>query len=57
MKAAWAEAVYDHGIDAITPILNEPMALQYAMKNAERLLAEAAEQIMRIYRVSRSGFC
>lgn len=45
-----AEAVYNRGIDAIIPIVTEPMTLHSAMENVERLLADAAERVMRIYR-------
>lgn len=50
-----AEAIYEYGVDAIVPIVNKPMPLQEAMDNAETLLAEAAERIMRIYAMGRDA--
>ena len=43
-----AEAVYAAGIDAMLGITQEPMALADAVKDAERLIADAAEQAARL---------
>jgi glycerate kinase len=41
------EALYSHGLSAMLSIVNRPMSLQEAMLNAESLLEQAAEQLMR----------
>ncbi|MBD2864868.1 glycerate kinase [Paenibacillus oceani] len=45
-----AEALYDRGIAALFSIANRPMTLDEAMGDAAALLAEAAENIVRLYR-------
>lgn len=45
-----AEALYDRGIAALFSIANRPMTLEEAMRDAGTLLAEAAENIVRLYR-------
>ncbi|WP_238402945.1 glycerate kinase [Paenibacillus mesophilus] len=45
-----SEALYEHGIAALFSIANRPMTLDEAMRGADTLLAEAAENIVRLYR-------
>ena len=37
------EAVYDHGIDSVLSIMNQPMDLQYALDNGPTLLSQTAQ--------------
>jgi glycerate kinase len=48
------QAVYDHGIDAVVPIVSGPMELDRAMTHADGLLSNAAEMAMRLLRVGVS---
>lgn len=48
-----AEVNYEHGIDAFTSILQGPATLQEAIQKADRLLEQAAEQMMRAVLVGR----
>jgi glycerate kinase len=41
------EALYPHGLSAMLSMVNRPMSLQEAMLNAESLLEQAAEQLIR----------
>lgn len=43
-----AQAVYDHGIDAIISIVDKPMALEEAIQNAPILLQDTGERLMRM---------
>ncbi len=43
------ESLYDHGIVSIHSILNEPMSLEKAMKNAARLVERSSEQVIRSF--------
>lgn len=43
-------ALYEYGISALFSIANKPMTLEEAMQNGEQLLAEAAENIVRLFR-------
>ncbi|PYI52992.1 glycerate kinase [Paenibacillus flagellatus] len=52
---AGAETLYGHGIAALFSIANRPLALDEAMRDAEPLLAEAAENVVRLYRAA-AGF-
>jgi glycerate kinase len=45
-----AEAVYEYGIGSIVSIVNRPMPLEESIREAETLIAEAAERLMRIIR-------
>lgn len=45
------QSVFEHGIDAAIPIVPGPMDLERAMAEAERLLENAAEGMMRLVRV------
>ncbi|GAA3402861.1 glycerate kinase [Paenibacillus hodogayensis] len=45
-----AADLYDHGIAALFSIANRPMTLEEAMQDAGGLLADAAENIVRLYR-------
>jgi glycerate kinase len=46
-----AAAVYEHGIDALLPIVARPMPLDDAMQNAYPLIADAAERAMRLMKI------
>jgi glycerate kinase len=43
------DALYRHGICAVFSLVNKPMTLQQAMADADALLAQAAEQIVRTF--------
>jgi len=45
--------LYDQGIDAVFSICREPMGLDKAIRYGEHLLADAAEQAMRLFIISR----
>lgn len=45
-----SDALYERGIAALFSIANRPMTLDEAMRGADTLLAEAAENIVRLYR-------
>lgn len=47
------EKVYKHGIDAVVPIPLRPMTLEEAMRDAHRLIADAAERVMRLIRIGK----
>lgn len=47
------ETLYEQGITALFSIANRPMELEEAIKNAETLLCQAAENIMRLYLSAR----
>lgn len=47
---AGAEAVYACGVDSMITTINEPMPIEDAMQQAERLYQNAAERLMRILR-------
>ena len=49
--AEGAEAVYEAGIDAMLGIVQEPMSLEGAVKDATRLIADTAEQAARLIRI------
>ena len=51
--AEGAEAVYDAGIDAMLGIVQEPMALDDAVGDATRLIADTAEQAARLVLVGK----
>ena len=53
--AEGAEAVYEAGIDAMLGIVQEPMELEEAVKDAARLIADAAEQAARLIAIGYSG--
>ncbi|KAF4996852.1 hypothetical protein FDECE_12288, partial [Fusarium decemcellulare] len=48
-----ARVNYDVGIDAFTCIIQRPMSLDDAVRDAERLTRESAESVMRIVEVGR----
>ena len=48
------EILYQHGIDAIIPIAEEPATLEASLRNGGELLERAAERAMRLYRLGRS---
>ncbi len=50
-----AEIVYEHGIDAIMSIIPRPVTLSYAMKEAEKLLVDAAARAMRLINIGAKG--
>lgn len=45
------DSVYDHGIDLVLPIVNEPMSLEAAMEKIEPLLFESGKKIIRILKL------
>lgn len=45
-----SDVLYEHGIAALFSIANRPMTLDEAMRDAGTLLADAAENIVRLYR-------
>ena len=48
------EAVYDHGIDSVFSIMNQPMDLQYALDNGPTLLSQTAHNIARLLKLNMS---
>ncbi len=50
-----ADAVYETGIDAMLGIAQEPMELEDAVKDAARLIADAAEQAARLIAIGYNG--
>lgn len=48
-----AELLYNHGIDAIVPIVNRPMSLDEAVKDAFNLTVQAAERTFRLLQTGR----
>lgn len=51
--AEGAEAVYDAGIDAMLGIVQEPMSLENAVRDAPRLIADTAEQAARLIKIGQ----
>ena len=47
------EALYEHGIDAIIPIAEEPATLEYSLGQGGGLLERAAERALRLYLLGR----
>ncbi len=47
------EQVLEHGIDGMVPIVDRPMLLADAIKNAQSLVAGAVERMLRIYLAGR----
>ncbi|MGL5191013.1 MAG: glycerate kinase [Cetobacterium sp.] len=47
------DKIYESGIDLVLDIVNEPMALEKAMTNVEKLLEFTAEKAMRAYLLNR----
>ena len=48
------ETLYDHGIDAILPIAEEPADLESSLRRGSELLERAAERAIRLYSLGRS---
>lgn len=46
-------AVYQRGIDSVQCIISRPMSLEEAMLNADSLLQDAVDQLMRTWQISR----
>jgi len=46
-----ASVVYDNGIDALVSIVSYPMTLESAMRNAYKLIVDAAERAIRLFRL------
>lgn len=46
-----AEAVYEHGIDALVPLVDGPMTLDAAMTQAASLLEKATARALRLFRL------
>jgi len=49
-----AQINHDHGIDAFVSILREPSTLEEAIEKASKLVADCAEDVMRIVMVGRN---
>lgn len=49
------ETLYEHGIDAILPIAEEPSDLDSSLQRGAELLERAAERAIRIYGLGRRG--
>lgn len=49
-----SEVVYNHGIDLIIDIINEPMSLNDAMKNSKKLIESAGEKVIRAFYINGS---
>lgn len=47
------ETLYDHGIDAILPIAEEPADLESSLRRGSELLERAAERAIRLYGLGR----
>ncbi|TBL80346.1 glycerate kinase [Paenibacillus thalictri] len=47
------EVLYKSGVASVFSMVDKPMALEDAMSSAHRLLADAAERIMRVYLTAR----
>lgn len=48
------ETLYDHGIDAILPIAEEPADLESSLQRGSELLERAAERAIRLYGLGRN---
>ena len=48
------DALYQHGIDAIMPMAEEPATLEHSLQNGAELLERAAERALRLYNLGRS---
>jgi glycerate kinase len=49
------ETLYQHGIDAIVPIAEEPADLASSLRRGSELLERAAERAVRLYTLGRAG--
>jgi glycerate kinase len=47
--------LYRHGVDALVSIVPGPMSLEEAMGDAPRLIAEATERALRLWRLGGEG--
>ena len=47
------ELLYEHGIDAIIPIAEEPATLEHSLGQGGGLLERAAERALRLYLLGR----
>lgn len=47
------EKVYEAGIDTIFSIVNRPMSLDLAVKNAEELLADCIQRVIRLWLIAK----
>ena len=48
------DALYQHGIDAMIPIAEEPATLEASLQNGAELLERAAERALRLYNLGRA---
>lgn len=48
------DALYQHGIDAIVPLAEEPATLEHSLRNGAELLERAAERALRLYNLGRT---
>src|SRR5699024_6383533 len=51
-----SEVVYNHGIDLIIDIINQPMSLNDAMNNSKELIEIAGEKIIRAFYINDSKY-
>jgi len=49
------EALYKHGVTSVFSMASGPMTLQEAMSGADRLLADSAERVVRLFAAARRG--
>jgi glycerate kinase len=49
-----AKILHDHGIDALFSLTRSPMTLDYAMEHAAELLADTAEELIRLIQIPSS---
>lgn len=49
-----AAEVYAHGVTAVLDIIPKPMSLEEAMDNAESLIEQAAENVMRVLSIEKT---
>ncbi|NLP43073.1 MAG: glycerate kinase [Peptococcaceae bacterium] len=48
-----AEAMYEHGLNALVPIVNKPMSLSEAMEKAYELTVRSAEMVFRLLQTGK----
>lgn len=48
------DLLYEHGINAILPVQEEPATLEYSLQNGAELLERAAERALRLYNLGRN---
>ena len=51
------DSLYQYGVIGVYSMMNKPMTLEQAMKDASLLLEKTAEQVCRTYFFNRAGDC